>query len=44
MAGDMTQGLFERVGGAVYNRGDSVVDGESYFSFNTASVRLYVLS
>lgn len=32
------QGFFEGIGGAIYNRGNIVVDGESDFSLNTASV------
>lgn len=34
------QGVFAGLGGGFYNRGDIVVDGESYFSLNAASVRL----
>lgn len=30
--------MFEGIGGAFYNRGDIVVDGESHFSLNEASV------
>ncbi|CAM9305642.1 unnamed protein product, partial [Ectocarpus fasciculatus] len=30
-------GFFEGLGGGIYNRGDIVVEGESYFSLNTAS-------
>ena len=36
--GSPQQGFFEGQGGAFYNRGDIVVDGESYFSLNEASV------
>ena len=32
--------MFAGLGGGFYNRGDIVVDGESYFSLNAASVRL----
>lgn len=32
------QGFFSGIGGGFYNRGDIVVDGESYFSLNEASV------
>ncbi|CAM9677141.1 unnamed protein product [Ectocarpus fasciculatus] len=31
------RGFFEGLGGAIYNRGDIVVEGESLFSLNTAS-------
>ena len=34
------QGFFEGIGGGIYNRGDIVVDGESYMSMNSASVSL----
>ncbi len=33
-----TKGLFEGLGGGVYNRGEIVVDGESLFMLNVASV------
>lgn len=32
------QGYFEGLGGGIYNRGDIVVDGESYFALNEAAV------
>lgn len=38
----MQQGFFEGLGGAFYNRGDIVVDGESYFSLNESSVGVAV--
>lgn len=42
VGGDVTrQGFFSGLGGAIYNRGDIVVEGESYFSLNTASVNTY---
>ncbi|CAM9828624.1 unnamed protein product [Pylaiella littoralis] len=37
MEGNDADGFFEGLGGAIYNFGDIVVDGESYFSLNTAS-------
>lgn len=37
------QGFFEGQGGAFYNHGDIVVDGESFFSLNEASVSCFLL-
>ncbi|CAM9827986.1 unnamed protein product [Pylaiella littoralis] len=37
MEGNNADGNFEGRGGAIYNRGDIVVDGESYFSLNNAA-------
>ncbi len=37
-----TQGSFSGLGGGVYNRGEIIVDGESLFTLNVASVsRVY---
>lgn len=34
----MPQSFFEGTGGGIFNRGDIVVDGESYFTLNESSV------
>ena len=36
------QGSFEGQGGSIYNRGNIVVGGESFFSLGTAAVRRYL--
>ncbi|CAN0273980.1 unnamed protein product [Ectocarpus sp. 6 AP-2014] len=37
MKDNMVYGLFEGIGGAIYNRGEIVVEGDSLFSLNSAS-------
>ncbi|CBN76928.1 asn/thr-rich large protein family protein [Ectocarpus siliculosus] len=37
MKDNEAEGFFEGLGGAIYNRGEIIVDGESLFSLNTAS-------